>query len=279
MKIIDSHIHVFDITRKPAWPPKESLIYKSFLAQDYEDFAKTKGIVGAVVVEASAYLADNDWVLEHIKDNDFFLAFIGNIDLASLEFENLLEKYLFNHKFKGIRAGNLWERDLARQLKSLSVLKNIEVLSDRGLILELANPNLALLKAALELKNRFLELTIILNHLPNIAEEDRESKELMPLLKELANTEKLYIKFSEIAQLSNGANRFDVRLYEDFLNMLYELFGARRILFGSDYPNSEFLGSFDEILNLAKDFLTHKPTTEQELIFYENAQKIYGGKA
>lgn len=273
MKMIDTHIHLFDISRKLAYPPKNSLIYKSFLPQAYEQRAKKQNITAAVVIEASPYVKDNDWVLEQIKDLPFFKAFIGNLDFNSNEFIALFENYSKNPKFIGIRAGNLWGRAL--ELEKALFLENFNFFSQKDKILELANPNLELLKKALWLKNKFTNQTLILNHIPNL--QRMKIKDLEHILKELASASKLYIKLSAIAQDYYVNNRFDLALYRDFLDFLYEIFTAEKILFASDYPNSEFLGSFEEICALAKAYLKEKPQAEQELILYKNAEKIYKG--
>lgn len=274
MKIIDSHIHIFDINRKLVWPDKKSLIYRSFLPESYEFTAKKWDIVGAVIIEASPFVQDNDWVLEQINNLPFFKGFIGNLDLNSLDFKSLLDRYNQCNKFLGIRLGNLWQRNLKEQMKNRFCFENLTYLNSKGLILELANPNLELLITALELKKNFENQVLVLNHLPNL----KERKDALPILQELASIPSIYIKFSEIAQIKYKDKRFHLERYKDFLDFLWELFTPHKILFGSDYPNSEFLGSFEEIISLVKAYLLDKTIEEQELVWYENANKIYRSK-
>lgn len=274
MKIIDSHIHIFDISRKLAWPPKDSVIYHSFLPLAYEKRAKAQGIEGAIVIEASPYEEDNDWVLEQISKLPFFRAYIGNLDLSSDNFRILFEKYSKHLKFVGVRIGNLWDRALA--LDKPQVLEKLSLVNEKRKILEFANPDLELLKNALKIKNKFLNQWIVLDHLPNLKGMDLKDKNLEMILKELASDAKVCIKFSAIAKESYINNRFDIGLYQEVLDFLYAIFKADKILFATDYPNSEFLGSFENICRLCKSYIEQKSLAEQELMFYKNAEKIYG---
>ena len=61
-QIIDTHIHLYDPTRPQGvpWPPKtEALLYRPVLPGAYAEMVRPLGVTGAVVVEASGWLEDN----------------------------------------------------------------------------------------------------------------------------------------------------------------------------------------------------------------------------
>ena len=65
--IIDTHTHFYDPTRPQGvpWPPKENqLLYRTVLPADAQALAAPVGVTGTVVVEASAWLEDNQWILD-----------------------------------------------------------------------------------------------------------------------------------------------------------------------------------------------------------------------
>ena len=69
--IIDTHIHMFD-TRRPGgvpWPATtDTALYKPALPERYASIAGPLGVVGAIVVEASPLVSDNDWVLNRGRE-------------------------------------------------------------------------------------------------------------------------------------------------------------------------------------------------------------------
>ena len=81
--MIDTHIHLYDTEREGGvpWPPKEdTVLYKPHFPQEFKNVSKPSGLTGVVIVEASHRLEDNRWMLDLVKDDDYFVALVGNID-------------------------------------------------------------------------------------------------------------------------------------------------------------------------------------------------------
>jgi len=116
--IIDTHIHLFDISRPEGvpWPPKNSSIYKSSLPDSYRKLTAPFGITGAIAVECSPWPADNDWVLNIARDAPIILGMVGNLELGTPDFGKQLERLHKNSLFRGIRYGNLWGYNLPAQV-------------------------------------------------------------------------------------------------------------------------------------------------------------------
>src|SRR3954454_20295226 len=71
--IIDTHIHLFDTTRKEGipWPPKDSPIYQSALPPRLRALAGPLGVRGVIEVECSPLVEDNQWVLDVAAKDTF----------------------------------------------------------------------------------------------------------------------------------------------------------------------------------------------------------------
>src|SRR6478672_7328540 len=73
---IDTHIHLYDPTRPEGvpWPGKDDkVLYKPTLATYYLKVIAGTRMTGAIVVECSPRVEDNQWCLDQIKVNtDFF---------------------------------------------------------------------------------------------------------------------------------------------------------------------------------------------------------------
>src|SRR3954463_3661175 len=67
LDIIDTHTHFYDPTRPQGvpWPGKgDKKLYRPVLPSEYKQLAKPFGVVGTIVVEASPWVEDNQWLLD-----------------------------------------------------------------------------------------------------------------------------------------------------------------------------------------------------------------------
>jgi L-fuconolactonase len=93
--IIDSHVHLFD-PRRPGgvpWPEKsDTAIYKTALPARYAKIAGPLGVIGAIAVEASPLVRDNDWVLRVAASNPIVVGMVGNLVPGSTDYLRELER-------------------------------------------------------------------------------------------------------------------------------------------------------------------------------------------
>src|SRR5262245_14554306 len=81
--IIDSHIHLFDPHRPQGvpWPPQNNaVLYKPALPERYRQIAGPLGIRGAIEVECSTLLEDNQWVLDVAAKDAIVVGTVGNLE-------------------------------------------------------------------------------------------------------------------------------------------------------------------------------------------------------
>src|SRR5688500_15499453 len=79
--IIDTHIHLFDVDPPQGipWPAKNNaVLYKTALPERYRKIAVPLGIRGAIEVEASPWVEDNQWVLDVAAKDTIIVGTIGN---------------------------------------------------------------------------------------------------------------------------------------------------------------------------------------------------------
>ncbi|WP_111895466.1 amidohydrolase family protein [Acinetobacter sp. MB5] len=276
-KIIDSHIHLFDPTRPQGvpWPKQGDPIYRPFLAEHYQAVAEPLGVMAAIAVEASPWLEDNGWLLEQVEQHDFFLGCVGNLDLGSADFVRHFERLACSPKYLGLRSGNLWDYDLTALVKKPHVIEHLKLIAAANKTLDLANPDLQMLNTVVKIKQRIPDLRVVIDHLPNISLQPDEIEKFKQCLKELKLLPNLFVKFSEIAQLSWQHDRFNVQHYQERLDQILNTFGYQAVLFGSDYPNSEYLGEVSSIFQLVQDYLRDKTALEQHHIWFLNALNAY----
>src|SRR5262249_24335138 len=112
--IIDAHIHLFDRTRPQGafWRPKDDPVPGvSALPSRYRDVTRSYGVVGAIAVEASPWLEDNQWVLDQAAKDPIIVGHVGFLDPGTPEFGKNLERFHKNKRYLGIRYSNRNNRE------------------------------------------------------------------------------------------------------------------------------------------------------------------------
>src|SRR5580658_5032056 len=140
---IDTHIHLFDPSRPQGvpWPDKNNkVLYQPALPDRYRRVTQGLGIVGAIEIECSPWLEDNQWVLDIAAKDSIIVGTIGDLEPGIPKFRAQLERFARNPLFLGIRYGNLWGRDLGAELGKPEFINGLKTLAEAGLSLDTANP-------------------------------------------------------------------------------------------------------------------------------------------
>jgi len=278
--IIDSHIHLFDPSRPGGvpWPEKsDSVLYRPALPQRYAALVTKHGIVGAIAIEASSLPSDNDWLLKIAASSPIIVGTVGDLVPGTPTYMADLERLHRNPLFLGFRYGNLWNRDLSTDMQKAGFMDGIRALAQTGLVLESANPDPKLIHAILNIAEKVDSLRIVIDHLPHAAlpPESSARDEYWSNLKALAARPGTYIKLSEIPAVANNKLITDLHFYQDALDTLWDTFGENRVLFGSDWPNSDHVASFASTFALVKQFVSAKGAVASEKFFWKNSATVY----
>jgi len=284
--VIDTHIHLFDISRPQGvpWPPKnETVLYKTALPDRYRKLAAKHGIVGAIEVEASPWLEDNQWVLDVAATDKILVGTVGDVEPGTPDFRKNIERFHKNPLFRGIRYGNLWDRDggrhddLAAALKRREFVDDLKFLASVGLGLDSANPDTSLIRALLRSKDAVPNLRIVIDHLPKleVPTEAAAKKAYIGDLHELAKRPEVFVKISAVLRRVNGKVPEDLGFYKGNLDEIWSIFGDDRVIFGSDWPNSELWGNYDSVFKIVHDYVASKPRAVQEKYFWRNSKPAY----
>jgi predicted TIM-barrel fold metal-dependent hydrolase len=83
------------------------------------------------------------------------------------------------------------------------------------------------------------------------------------------------VKLSAILRRVNGEVSTDLSTYRPRLDMLVDTFGEDRILFGSDWPNSDGVAPIDQVFRIAKEYFATKPRSVAEKYFWKNSIGVY----
>lgn len=278
--IIDTHIHLFDPRRPQGvpWPDKtNATLYKPALPTRYRNLATPLGIVGAIEVEASPWLEDNQWVLDIAAKDKIIVGTVGDLEPGKPDFRKQLERFHRNPLFLGIRYGNLWGRNLGDELSKPEFIADLKALADAGLELDTANQTTALIADAVRLTDRIPTLRVVIDHLAQLdpAADPKDRAAHHANLRELGKRPQVYVKVSQVLRRVDGRVPTDPNFYRPRLDELWDIFGEDRLMYGSDWPNSDQWGSYQQVFTVARDYFIAKGPAVAEKFFWKNSAAAY----
>jgi predicted TIM-barrel fold metal-dependent hydrolase len=278
--IIDTHIHLFDPRRPQGvpWPPKDdAVLYRPALPDRYRSVTKGLGIVGAIEVECSPWLEDNQWVLDIAAKDTIIVGTVGDLEPGKPDFRKQLERFHQNPLFRGIRYGNLWNRDFRGQLSGPDFISDLKALADAGLELDSAQVDPALIEDLVRLTDRIPSLRVVIDHLPGLEPptESRARSAYESNLRELGKRPQVYVKVSEVLHRVGGRVPDDLNFYRPRLDEFWEIFGQDRLIYGSDWPNSDPFGTYPQVLKIVSEYFTGKGQAAAEKFFWKNSIAAY----
>jgi len=280
IRTIDTHIHLFDTTRVGGvpWPEKtDTEIYKPALPDRYESLTAGLGVVGAIAIEASPLPSDNQWLLNLVRNHPVIVGIVGNLVPSDDSFMSTLERLHGDPLFLGIRYGNLWNRDLGADLENPGFVDGLKALADAGMVLDTANPDSRLIGAIVGVAERVPDLRIVIDHLPHapIPTDADERYKYWANLHLLASSPRVFIKLSEIPIRVNGKVVTDPKQYRAGLDAIWDVFGEDRIMFGSDWPNSDHVATYGQTFAIVRGYMAKKSAEAHEKFYWKNSVTAY----
>jgi L-fuconolactonase len=280
MPIIDTHIHLFDPRRPQGvpWPAKDNaVLYQPALPDRYRKIAVPLGIVGAIEVEASPWLEDNQWVLDIAAKDKIVVGTVGDLEPGTPDFRKHLERFHRNPLFRGIRYGNLWGRDFTAQVAKPEFISDAKALAEAGLELDTANPTAPLIADLVRLTDRVPNLRLVIDHLLRIdlPTDAAALRAYHADLRELGKRPQVYVKGSGVLRRVDGRVPDDLNFYRPRLDELWEIFGQDRLIYGSDWPNSDLWAPYPQALKIVREYFTGKGQAAAEKFFWKNSIAAY----
>jgi len=277
--IIDTHIHLYDTTRPeglPWPPPSDTVLYRPILPSDFDKVCEANQITATVIVEASEWAADNQWVLDLVQhDPDRYIGLVGSLEIGTPQFSQHLKALSRDERYVGIR---LRERPGGEHFfKSEDVWKDLTLLSEMDQTLDVLMFQFSLEEVDMIAK-RLPRLRILINH---VAGADIKGEPADPAwvaaVEKVAQNPNVHCKISGLFQQSHRQpSPKDVAFYRPQLDVLWKAFGKDRLIYGSNWPVTMRGGTYEEYLSIIQAYFADKPRKVQEKFFYQNALQFYG---
>ncbi|MFC1918409.1 amidohydrolase family protein [Chloroflexota bacterium] len=281
--IIDTHQHFWEPGATRAKGP-----------EDYKMLAKEEGVTGTIL------LADKEFALKLAAVEPLIVGVVGRIDSNEPEFKAEVDKWAMNPLFRGIRR-------LGREFEDIekgSFLSDMEYLAVKDLVLDvyrICGGDEAVTKvfsngprslsgyfgnqrslAGLEkLAERVPQLRIVVSHIGHCPIDGKPLNQTwQDNFRRMAVHSNIYMKVSGLME------RFVITEYEKApemlsyyrptLDILWELFGEDRLIYGSNWPVCEHAGDFIASgLHIVRPCFAEKGEEAYTKFFWGNSKAVY----
>ncbi|WP_111497400.1 amidohydrolase family protein [Marinobacter bohaiensis] len=277
MTIIDIHPHI--ISDDPErYPPAPLFGKRSDWSQERPSTAEAlikamddAGVAKAAVVHSSTtYGFDNSYVIDSCNRYKDRLVAVGSVDMpddnAPAVIKNWVEKNLAGLR---IFTGGSTKAFDPSELENPKAFKAWEMVEELNLPVCIQTGPVGLPQVRM-LAEKFPRANIILDHLGRPDILDGPPYDNAASLFGMADLPNIYLKLTP--RIFGDVNK-EKASAETFFPRVVEAFGAQRMAWGSNFPNSQ--GTLKEILETAERGLACLNDEDRAWIFGKTAQKLY----
>ncbi len=266
--VIDTHTHFYDPSRpvppgrdRPIQWPSSGSLYRTVLPSEYGKWARPLGITGTVVVEASGWLEDNDWILALAAEESIIVGFVGNFGEVwkdPAKFDEALARYRRNPLFRGLRVGN---GQVGPAVNMSLHLDNFRKLAEADLMADVLNVGWNDID---KLAQQVPDLRIVINHMgPGFRARTPADTAWAAGVELAARHPNVFLK---VSSLTDGA------AVSASIDVAWNAFGEDRLIFGSNWPVADPLQAAHEAV---RAYFSGKGTSAEEKVFAANARRVY----
>ncbi len=270
---IDAHQHFWSFNpQRDAWITDDMRVLKrDFLPEDLQPLLQQHQFDGCVAVQADTSEKETEFLLDLAEQHPFIKGVVGWLDLCSDTIDERLAHFSTFKNLKGLRHilqaepnGYMLRKDFQR---GISALEKYNLTYD---ILIFPHQ----LEEAIALVNTFPNQKFILDHCAKPYIKDGKIKTWKRHIETLSGFENVACKVSGLTTEADW-NNWDNTTMEPYLDVIFNAFGTKRTLFGSDWPVSVLAGTYAETVGLIEQYIAQFTETEQQQIMGLNAKTWY----
>jgi len=278
--VVDAHQHFWSYgSYQTSWMEEQPYagdrefepLRRSFQPEDLIPELRAAGVHCTLTVEAADGLAENDALLADAHAHSWIAGVVGWVPLAQpSEAERILDSHAGEPALVGIRHLINVEPDRDWIVRP-DVLKGLQVLAAHNLTFDYVGILPRHLEHVPLIAQRVPDLRIVIDHLgkpPIIAGQ------FEPWTSLLASAAKMPNVFAKISGLDCRADWRAVNI-APYIERALELFGAERLMFGSDWPVANIRGGYGKVWRETNLALAHLSSDERDRILGGTAIEFY----
>lgn len=276
-RIVDSHHHFFDPDNADyPWMEADEFapIRRNWGPDDFLAETAGSGVARSILVQTWSSLSETEYFLALAAQHDFIAGVVGWVDLTDDPRRDIAElvdrpdgAYL-----KGIRHQVHDESDPNWLLRD-DVKGGLRAVRDEELVYDLlVRPRE--LPAALETVRNFPETRFVIDHIgkPDIREGQRA--EWLELVAPFGDLHNVACKVSGLVTEADWHD-WDVEELHGYIDAVLGIFGADRVMYGSDWPVCRVAATYSEVLEVVDTYLEPLDTQTRASVLWLTADHWY----
>ncbi len=271
---IDAHQHFWQFNPvRDAWITEGSMsaIRRDFMPDDLAPLLSQNGFDGCIAVQAAQSEAETAFLLDLAEKNDCIKGVVGWIDIKGNDLAERLDYFSQFPKLKGFRHILQGEKNIF--MLSPKFLEGVRLLGQRGYTYDvLVHPNQ--LKFVQQFLYKSDNQRFVIDHMAKPYISKGLIKEWAKNLRVVARQKHVFCKISGMvteADWQNGQNAD----FTPYLDVVFEVFGADRIMYGSDWPVCLLAATYEKQLAIVQNYVSKLSDTEGAKIMGLNAARFY----
>ena len=277
MNKIDSHQHFwkFDPDRHQWISPQMKAIRHDFMPKDLINILQNNDVEGTVAVQVDQTEDETNFLIELANEYSFIKGVVGWVDLQSPLVEQSLEYFSNFPKLKGFRHIVQNEPD-TQFLLNTNFMNGISLLEKYNFTYDILIYEKQL-AAANQFVRHFPNQKFVIDHIakPKIAINQMEP--WAKQIREIAKNENCFCKISGMVT-ENDWNLWVESDFRPYLEVVFEAFGPKRLMFGSDWPVCMLAASYSQVIDILGNFIAELSEIEQNQIWRNTALDFYNLK-
>lgn len=273
---IDAHQHFWHPARGDyGWMPKnDPVISRPYSPADLSSCLDNAGVTQTVLVQAAPSLAETEYLLGIADATPHVAKVVGWINFEDVSHIDALRTFAAHPKFAGVRpmiqdiSDDDWMlRDDVQW--AYEAITNLDLTFDcLGFPRHLENFH--------NLLNRYPTMRAVIDHCmkPQFRDHNDENfQQWATGMAALANDTNAYCKLSGL--VTECKSDWSVGALKPYTDHLLNVFGATRIMWGSDWPVVRLRCDYDNWYQLAQELTAELSSSERDQIFSGTASDFY----
>jgi L-fuconolactonase len=271
---IDSHQHFWKYDpQRHSWIDNDmKVIQRDFMPSDLEPILEQHQIDGCISVQVDQNQEENTFLLDLADENNFIKGVVGWVDLQAPNVYERLEYYSEFKKLKGFRHIVQAESDIEFMLRP-KFKHGIAELITYNFTYDILIYHYQL-EQAIQFVKFFPDQKFVIDHIAKPDIKSGEYAEWRMNMKKISLHQNVYCKVSGMVTEADWDDwkECDFKIY---LDTIVKAFGTDRIMYGSDFPVCLLASTYEQQLNIVKEYFSSFSNLEKKKIMGENAVNFY----
>jgi L-fuconolactonase len=272
---IDAHQHFWKFDKvRGSWIGEDmAVIQRDFMPVDLKPLLEKNGIDGCIAVQADQSEVETDFLHGLAEQHDFIKGVVGWTDLAAKDVGKRMDYYSSYKKLRGFRHVLQGEADRALMLNpdfmnGMRMLKRHDFTYDILIFPDQLGYTFQFVKT-------FDGHKLVIDHIAKPDIKNRNLDKWEKGIRAIAQFENVYCKVSGMITEADWYN-WVLADFNPYLDVVFNAFGSKRVMFGSDWPVCNVAGGYQQMLSVVKNYTAKLSEDEQAGFWGGNAAEFYG---